>query len=141
VVQERKARLDKLAAATFKPQEVAYVEEPLGFDAPCRGVAEITEEISTRINISLNMQTAGLVVLADRWDAGWRAYLNGRRVPIWRTNHALRGVVAQAGHATLEFRYEPQSFVWGMRLAGFAAIMMIGWVGATGWQMRSKLLT
>ena len=75
------------------------------------------------------METPGLVVLADLWDKGWQAYLNGKRVPILRANHAIRGVVVPAGSGTLEFRYAPASFAWGLRLAGLAAVALLVWLG------------
>ena len=134
-VAEDKARLAKLAAEDFDPREVAYVESPVNLPGPCQGTVGIVEEIPTRIIVSVRMETPGLVVLADLWDKGWQASLNGRRVPILRTNHAIRGVVVPAGSGTIEFRYAPASFAWGIRLAGLAALVLLGWVGilaATG---------
>jgi uncharacterized membrane protein YfhO len=75
------------------------------------------------------METPGLVVLADLWDKGWQATLNGQRVPILRTNHAIRGVVVPAGAGMLEFRYAPASFAWGLWLAGLAAVALLAWLG------------
>jgi hypothetical protein len=129
VVEEAKARLEKMAAEDFDAREVAYVESPVDLPGACRGTAEVTEEIPTRVKVSVRMETAGLLVLADLWDKGWRAYWNGVRVPILRTNHAIRGVVVPAGSGTLEFRYEPASFAWGLRLAGLAALALLGWAG------------
>ena len=74
-VAEDKARLAKLAADDFNPREVAYVESPVNLPGPCRGTASIVEEIPTRIRVSVQMETPGLVVLADLWDKGWQAYL------------------------------------------------------------------
>jgi hypothetical protein len=72
-----------------------------------------------------------LVVLADRWDIGWKAYLNGRPAPILCVNHILRGVEVPAGAATLQFRYEPASFAWGLWLSVLSLIVCLGWgVGA-----------
>jgi hypothetical protein len=130
---EDKARLAKLAAEEFNPHEVAYVESPVNLPGPCRGTASIVEEIPTCIRVSVRMETPGLVVLADLWDKGWQAYLNGQRVPILRTNHAIRGVVVPAGSGTLEFRYAPASFAWGLRLAGLAAVVLLAWLGITLW--------
>jgi uncharacterized membrane protein YfhO len=79
------------------------------------------------------METPGLLVLADRWDKGWEAWLDGNRVPILRTNHAIRGVVVPAGNGTLEFRYSPAIFAWGLRLAGVAAAILLGWLGLITW--------
>ena len=130
-VPEDQARLQKLASPRFDPRAVAYVESPVNLPGPCRGAATIVEEIPTRITVSVQMETPGLVVLADLWDKGWRAFLNGRRVPILRTNHAIRGVVVPAGSGMLEFRYAPVSFAWGLGLAGLAAVVLLAWLGTT----------
>ncbi len=128
-VTEDRARLAKLAGADFDPREVAYVERPVSLPGPARGTASIVEEVPTRVVVAANLETPGLVVLADRWDAGWHAYANGRRVPILRANHALRGVLLPAGASRLEFRYAPASFAWGLGLAGLAAAVLLAWVG------------
>jgi hypothetical protein len=127
-VAEDKARLQKLLSPQFDPREVAYVETPVNLPGSSRGHAEIGDEIPTRVRVSVQMETPGLVVLADLWDKGWQAYLSGKPVPILRTNHAIRGVVVPAGSGTLEFRYEPASFSWGLRLAGLAALVILGWL-------------
>ena len=128
-VTDDNARLQMLASSQFNPREVACVESPVNLPGPCRGAASIVEEIPTRIRVSVQMETPGLVVLADLWDKGWQAYWNGQRVPILRANHAIRGVVVPAGSGTLEFRYAPASFAWGLRLAGLAAVALVAWIG------------
>ncbi len=132
-IVDDKERLAKLAAADFNPRQTAYVEEPVHLPDECRGSAEIVAEIPTRVTISCDMETAGLVVLADLWDEGWNAYWDGKPVPILRTNHAMRGVVVPAGKGTLEFRYEPASLAWGWRLCGLAVACLagLGMVGQT----------
>src|SRR5437660_6551955 len=75
------------------------------------------------------MKTAGLVVLTDLWNKGWRAYLDGQNVPVLRANHAVRGVVVQQGTHSLEFRYQPASFTWGVSAAGLAALTLLMWAG------------
>ena len=91
-----------------------------------------------RVTVALDMQTPGLVVLADHWDAGWHAYYDGKAVPILQTNHAVRGVVAPAGKGTLEFRYEPAGFAWGVRLCGLALAALTVWAGAIVWISRGS---
>ena len=116
--------------ADFKPREVAYVESPVDLPTGCKGTGQIIQETPTRIVISLLMETRGLAVLSDQWDKGWHAYLDGNPVPIFRTDHALRGVVAPPGKATLEFIYSPASFVLGVRVAAAAALIIMGSVVA-----------
>ena len=118
-----------MAALNFAADQVSYVEWPLDLPGPCLGKAEIVEEIPTRIKVAADMQTRGLVVLSDLWDSGWHAYLDGRQVPVLRTNHAVRGVEAPAGKSTIEFRYEPASLTWGLRISGLGLLASIGWLG------------
>jgi uncharacterized membrane protein YfhO len=77
------------------------------------------------------MDSPGLVVLADLWDVGWRAYLHGRPLAVLRVNHTLRGVVVPAGNATLEFRYEPAGMDLGLGLAGLAVMVILSIVLAS----------
>ena len=132
-IADDKDRLDRMANPGFNPAHVAYVEQPVDLPALCEGTAKIVEEIPTRITVSLDMKTRGLVVLADLWDKGWNAYLNGKPAPILRTNHAVRGVLVPVGKATLEFRYESASFAWGLRLAAAGWLATLGWLGAGLW--------
>ena len=123
--------LKKLVSPQFNPAEVAYVESPVDLPASSHGEVQITNEIPTRVLISVRMNTPGLVVLADNWDKGWRAYWKGQRVPVLRVNYTIRGVVVSAGEGTLEFVYQPASLMVGWWLAGLAAIVIIGWMTAT----------
>ncbi len=129
-----KARLEKLASPQFNPREVAYVESPVDVPTSCSGTAEIIAEIPTCVTVSARTETAGLVVLADLWDQGWRAYLDGKRVPILRANHAVRGVVVPRGTSRLEFRYEPASFSWGLRMCGLAVLVLAAWSALVAWK-------
>jgi hypothetical protein len=133
VVTDEHQRLEKLMSPQFDPRTVAYVESPPSLPDSCRGKAEIVSEIPTRITVSVQMETPGLVVLADLWNKGWKAYLNGQPVPILRANHAVRGVVVPVSASTLEFRYEPASFVLGLYLSGLAAVVLLCWLGAVVW--------
>jgi hypothetical protein len=120
--------LELVASPQFNPADVALVTSPLELPARCRGTVQITNEIPTHIRISAQMETPGLIVLADNWDKGWRAFWNGRPAPILRVDYTIRGVVVPAGTGTLEFIYQPASLVLGLWLAGLAAIALLGWV-------------
>ena len=140
-VANDRERLRKLASPQFDPRSVAYVEVPVNLPWNCRGEATIVSEIPTRVTVSINMETPGLVMLADLWDQGWRANLGDKPVPILRTNHAIRGVVVPAGAATLEFRYEPASLAWGLRLAGSAAAILLVAIGTSFWRQNRAILS
>jgi hypothetical protein len=128
--------LEEVASPQFNPADVALVTSPVELPARCRGTVQITNEIPTRIMISAQMETPGLIVLADNWDKGWRAFWNGRPAPILRVDYTIRGVVVPAGTGTLEFIYQPASVFLGLWLAGLSAIALLGWVAVI--RLRSR---
>ena len=129
-VPDPRTRLEKLSAPEFDARKIAYVESPTVPPAGTRGSSEMIVETSTRLVLSWQMETPGLLVVADAWDPGWRAYLDGAPVPVLRVNHALRGVVLPAGTGTLEFRFEPTSFARGTALCAAAAAVLLAWIGS-----------
>lgn len=124
-VPDSSARLQKMASGAFNPHIHAYVEAALRLPVHCVGSARITRETPTQLVITATMDTPGLVVVADRWDVGWRAAVNGRPAPILRVDHALRGVVVPAGTSTIQYTYAPSSFRVGGMLAGAAALFLV----------------
>jgi uncharacterized membrane protein YfhO len=131
VVTNKEERLAKLASPDFDAREVAYVESNVDHPGEITGHSEITNENPTRVSMSVKMETSGLVVLADLWDPGWQASLNGKMVPILRANHALRGVAVPPGNWSLDFQYRPVSFTRGCWLAAAAIFLLTGWACVT----------
>jgi hypothetical protein len=130
--------LQQIASEHFDAAKTTFVESPIQLPADCRGAAHIANEIPTRVTISVKMETPGLVVLADNWDKGWRAFYNGNSIPILRANYAIRGVVVPAGSGTLEFIYRPASLMVGLWLAGCAATALLCWLVVLWIQNRNK---
>ena len=67
------------------------------------------------------------MVLADLWDRGWSATVDGEPVAVLRTNHALRGVTVPAGRSEILFAYRPASLGIGRTVAGGALIASLTW--------------
>lgn len=127
-------RFRKLGATDFDPRQVAFVESPVNLPRDCRGTARISQDLPSWIQIRAQMATPGLVVLADMWEQGWCAYLDGQPASILRVNHVLRGVVVPAGDLTLEFRYESRNVRLSLILSALAAGCSLGWVGLAFWR-------
>ncbi len=119
--------LAAMGAPGFDPRAVAYVATPVPETQGVRGKAEILRETPLEVVVSFHMDTPGMVVLADAWDAGWRAYLNGNPVPILRVDHAFRGVMVPAANGSLEFRYQSSTVALGFGFAGFSILVLAGW--------------
>jgi hypothetical protein len=89
------------------------------------GVARIVSYGAERVVVRARSEGAGLLVLGDNYYPGWKAYVDGREVPIERVDYLFRGVRVGAGVSTVEFRYEPVSWRigWIVSLIALAALL------------------
>jgi hypothetical protein len=60
-----------------------------------------------RVDVVAGNDHPRLMVLADVLTEGWKAYLDGREVPIHFANYAFRGVSLPPGHHEVSFRFQP----------------------------------
>ncbi len=121
-----KERISRLADESFDPRARAMVEGPLPDVAPTSEPSTVDFERDDAQVVTLRARTAtpGLLVLSDAWYAAWVATVDGREVPIARTDACMRGVVVPAGEHRVEFRYRDVPFRVGAGLfvAGSAVI-------------------
>jgi len=123
----------------FRPQDEAIVEGELPpLEAgPTRSSAALVVDEPEHLTIVANMSGAGLVVLADAWFPGWDAWVDGRPVPILRAQYAFRAVAVPDGRHTIEFRYRPRSFWFGVALAAGAAALAVAFRATPGRHTRA----
>jgi hypothetical protein len=103
---------------------------PVAESASPDSVAVISYE-PEHVVLQAKAASDGFLVLSDAYASGWNAYVDGAKTPIYRTDHALRGVALPSGQHTVEFRYEPQSLRVGLLVTGIAGVGMIAvWLWA-----------
>lgn len=125
----------ELGQADFDPAAVAYANRPVTWKQEARGRARIVDELPSRVVIDVEMETPGVLVLADLWDPGWQAQVDGHATPVLRVDHALRGVEVPVGHSQVVFRYVPHSLVQGAAAMGVGLAALVGW---TAWLRRFR---
>lgn len=78
------------------------------------------------IQIDVSTQDKGFLVLADTYYPGWKAYVDGQEVPIYKANGILRGIMIEGeGNHIVEFKYEPTFIILGFILSGGIFISLI----------------
>jgi hypothetical protein len=127
---------------TYDLRGVAFVEtaQPDAFagmvsrTAPGPGESVvITRYEPQRVELSVQLDRPGLVVLADAYDPGWSLAIDGAAAPIHRTNRMMRGAAVKTGRHTLVYTYDPAS--WrigaGVSAAGLAVLAaLVPWAWA-----------
>ncbi|MFN0195622.1 MAG: YfhO family protein [Planctomycetaceae bacterium] len=99
--------IERLSA--FDPREELLL--PTSISAPPKGCpftpATIKGYELDRIEIAVNVDQPGFLVLTDVWYPGWVAEVDGRPAPIIPANFSFRGVPISAGTKSVVFRYLP----------------------------------
>lgn len=123
--------IPRLQAQGWDPRRTAFVEaeRDLGLPAtPLQGSAEVAAYEPDRVVVNTRASRPALMVLADNYYKGWVAKVDGREVPIHRTNHTFRGVAVPAGAHRVEFTFHPAELYTGLyiHLASLALLAAYG---------------
>ena len=71
---------------------------------------------------------------------GWRAFVDGKRVPIFRVNYTLRAINVPSGNHDIIFEFRPTSIYRGSKVAAaFKWVMLLGVFGTIGWSIMSAV--
>jgi len=135
------AVLTELASPTFDPRETVLLESPLPGGLPDQAAepsrsgereAHVLVNEPERVVATATLSAPGVLVLHGVHYPGWKAFADGRELPILQANYVFRAVVLPAGTHRVEFRYEPAIFRWSAFvssvawLAGLAALVAMG---------------
>lgn len=104
-------------------------------DAAFSGRARIVELRADRVRIEVDSSRPAFAVLVDRYDAGWRATVDGQAASVLRANVAFRAVPVGAGHHVVELVYRPLSVGIGLMISALA-LLALGWSAV--WSLRNE---
>ena len=129
--------VESTANDTFLQQLAA--EKPTTSGA---ATVEVIEDNPNDLQLRLQTNEGGILVIKDAYFSGWKAYLDDRRVPIIRVNAMARGVeVASAGTHVVKFYYQPLGFRLGLAggSAAFLALTVILMMNERGLSSRLEV--
>ena len=108
---------------TDHPESLASYLPGTGQD-PTESVT-VRYESSTRVLLDAHLQRAGLIILADIFDRGWKLEIDGKAAPILRANMMMRAALVPAGSHALVYTYQPYSLQLGalFSIAGLAILL------------------
>ena len=118
--------LEHLQSLGFAPKTSVVIEggpAVSGSGAPFVP-ASIRLSEAERIEVEIETDEAGYLVLTDTWFPGWLATVNGEAATIHRANHLFRAVSVEAGKSKVVFEYEPLAFRVGVWISGLTAAFL-----------------
>ncbi|MCA9955495.1 MAG: YfhO family protein, partial [Anaerolineales bacterium] len=121
-VQNHADELDQLVVLELEGNP----DPPLASDVGnASGEVAITQAGLNEVVLQAEMAAPGFVVLADAYDAGWQAEIDGQITAVYRANTVVRAVYVPAGSHKIVFRYRPLSFFVGAAGSGLALLGLV----------------
>jgi hypothetical protein len=136
-VLDEKSILAILSGKEFNPRKEVLLEEnpegatpnsepqtPNSISEP----PEIVSETNNRLLIHVKAAQNAFLVLSDTYFPGWKAYLDGNPVKIFRANYNFRAVSIPPGKHEVKFVYHPMSVKLGVLVTslGIIGILVMG---------------
>jgi hypothetical protein len=127
--------------------ETALVEGPVPpLGQPPEGAREpvsLTVNEPGHVSVVVKAAAPGLVVLSQTYYPGWKAYVDGKEVDTYPTDHVLIGVPFPAGEHTLELRFQSRPLKIGIGISSLTLLVAFLIVVVSAWQLlnpeRTKL--
>jgi len=126
------AREEMAAFATLNPKDSAVMQQ--SFRNKIAGATNWTGEGTIKLDkndndvadYSFNSNSNQFAVFSEvYYDAGWKAFIDGKEAPIVKVNYVLRGLLVPAGAHKIEFRFEPQDYLLGRKLTTIFTIALL----------------
>jgi hypothetical protein len=90
------------------------------------GSVVLTEYQPNYLKYKAKAASEQLAVFSDvYYNKGWSAYIDGEKVPHFRVNYILRGLVLPAGEHTVEFEFHPNSYYMGNKVSLASSLLLI----------------
>ncbi len=127
------------ALYTVDLRNTAIIEEPIELP-PSTDINNSVSIDSYRMNdlsMTVHSSSGGLLVLTDTYAPGWHASVDGKEVPVYRTNFTFRGIPVPAGDHTVFMYYWPQSLTLGIYAMGGGVLLLLGGILLIRWKKLS----
>jgi hypothetical protein len=115
------------SASGIDPRREALVTagDARGLELPETSIASRAELVrAAGGHVEARAQGPGLLVIAEGFDAGWRAELDGSPANITRVNHLAMGIALGPGSHRVSLSYAPRGFAVGMLLAALGVALL-----------------
>ncbi|ANH80760.1 hypothetical protein A8C56_07000 [Niabella ginsenosidivorans] len=107
-----------------------------GLQADTMATIVLNKYTNDAITYTTNSNTTQFAVFSEvYYPAGWTAAIDGKEVPIVKTDYFMRGIVVPAGKHTVQFVFDPPKVKRGLTISYISSILVVLFVlGGLGMQ-------
>lgn len=135
-----------LSLNSINPRTTAVIEKtfentiPSDLSNDTSATIELTSYKPDHLVYKSNTQKTQVAIFSEiYYSDGWKAYIDGKEVPYFRANYALRGLQIPEGNHTIEFKFEPKTFEISKNISYAGSALLFLFVGGMFfWGTRKK---
>jgi hypothetical protein len=115
----------QLGSPAFDPAKIAVVEQGTAAQFPeGAGAVRVVEYAPAQVRLQVESAQPRYLVTSEVNYPGWRAWIDGREVPISMTNAAFRGLPVPEGKHDVVFRFWPRILLWSAAVSALACLVL-----------------
>ena len=105
-------------------ERAVVLRRPLELPCPAAGTATTARPLPARIEVRTAADAATLLVVAEHFDEGWRAEVDGAPAPVLQADLVALGVPLPPGAHDVVLRYAPPRLWLGLSIALATAVIL-----------------
>lgn len=113
---------------SFDPASQVIFHDPSFSPLNGSGSVAVSAYTSTMIEASTDTQGATMLVIANTYYPGWKAYVDGQPTALSRVNWTMNGVALPPGKHIVRLLYEPASFRIGLWISVLSMLLFVGMI-------------
>jgi hypothetical protein len=134
------AALARYLSEDFDPRTHVILEQAVPADvevqADATGVVEWLERTADEFTLRVAPDRPAMLVVLDNYFPAWKAFVDGREVPVHRANHTFRAIAVPAGEHTVTFRYDPGELRTGASISLIVLSLLLAVIMVGAWRER-----
>ncbi|WP_121355479.1 YfhO family protein [Flavisolibacter nicotianae] len=126
------AKEEMAALATLQPKDTAVIQQSFRSNVKgngnwtAQGSITLDKNDNDVVEYTFNSNEEQFAVFSEvYYDAGWKAFIDGKQTPIAKVNYVLRGLQVPAGAHKIVFKFEPQDYLLGRKLTTVFQIVLL----------------
>lgn len=119
---------NSLKSPTFDPRTTVLIAPQPDGELPISsgtGHGKVSR-VSVRQNqtaATVELDHPGIVLFTQKYDSGWKVYVDGEEQSLLRCNYLCMGVHVEGGNHEINFRYEPSSYGLWIQAVGLIVLL------------------
>ena len=140
-VDSQRESLMEVLLGGFDPSKSAIVFNYNGTNnqKDIDGQVSVVSKTENKIELISTSKTGGLLVLSEiYYKPGWKATVNGKKTPIYQTNHVLRSVEVPPGEIEVIFEYDANAWQKTRILSRVSFLSVLFMLGIIFWTKKEE---